>query len=220
MIYFEKAYSSNNNRNSHEQRESYKVTKECMRTICDFFCCCFKKSVRVCVTEIYSCASEIIYLGVCIYCSTWHTGRGNKLHCTAFPPLMLGLWWFTWPWRSARGLRSHKAPVHTVHCPCSAPLSQTLSVDSSLEKTPQGCGAGCYPSKKFPMKAGLPNTSFSIWHTAQEPESCWGPIHYAFWLISKLLNFSRFTKRITWFWLYRLIICLSFLLHQSFFLTP
>lgn len=80
-----------------------------------FCCCCFKKSVRVCVTEIYSCASEIIYLEVYIYFNIWCTGGGNKLHFTAFPPLMLGLWWFTWPWRSARGLRSHKAPVHTVH---------------------------------------------------------------------------------------------------------
>lgn len=183
-----------------------------------FCCCCFKKSVRVYVIEIYSCASKIIYLEVCIYCSTWCRGRGNTLHFPAFPLLMLGLWWFTQPWRSARGLRSHKAPVHTVHLLCSAQLSQALSVDSSLEMMPQGCGAGYYPFEKFPMNAGLPNTSFSLWHRTQEPGNCWGPIHYAFWFISKLLNFSRFPKKLHSFDHPNL--CLWFPLHQSFFLTP
>lgn len=49
MIYFEKVYSSNNNKNSHEQRESYKVTKDYMRTICDFFVVVVLKKLLECV---------------------------------------------------------------------------------------------------------------------------------------------------------------------------
>lgn len=69
----------------------------------------------------------------------------------------------------SQGTQKPQSP--SAHCASSVLCSALtgLSVDSSLEKTPQGCGAGCFPSKKFPMEAGLPNTNFSLWHWAQEP---------------------------------------------------
>lgn len=74
--------------------------------------------------------------------------------------------------------------------------------------------------KYVPMEVGLPNGNSSFWHSAQEPETCKSPIQDVLWFIFKLLNFSRFPKKITWVWLYSLIICLQFLLHQSLLFNP